>query len=339
MLVSLVLLTHNREKFVRDALRSVLAQDCSPAEILISDDASTDATWRIVDEEIKGYDGPHKIRVIRHAAARGEQNMWETCATASGEHIIVFHDDDVAMPSRASRILQIFEETGAAVISTNARLMDKDGEDYGFLLADESSGWLAAEEIVAGWSRKQLGATQAYTRAVFQEFPSWSAGFAWGAFDHIMPFRGALLGGCYFLNEALVHWRQHDNNMSKDIRSFGISTEAACEVNAARLVIARHAMLADLEHCIRRCPDKAVALDELRVEVIRAVMERIAEWSAPRNRLLNAGRRPDWVSVNSLKYSEDDRRSAASADRSRTAFGRARSRAASGLRQLARRIQ
>jgi hypothetical protein len=334
-----VLLTHNREQYVRPALRSLLRQDCPPAEILISDDASTDDTWAIIEDELRGYTGPHTVKPGRHTARRGERNMWETCAAASGDYIVVFHDDDVAAPERASRLLEVFERTGAAVVSTNARLMDAAGADYGVLLADEPSGWLTPEEIVAEWNRKQLGATQAYARAVFHDFPPWSPGFAWGAFDHILPFRGALLGGCYFLDETLVHWRQHGTTMSKDILGFGASSEAARETNAARFAIARHAMLADLEAHIDRRPDRAAALDPLRSTVTHAVMARIAEWSERRNTLLNAGQRPNWVPVEGLTYSAAELKKGIAADRSGTAVGRARALAARGLRRLARWVQ
>ncbi len=67
-------------------------------------------------------------------------------------------------------------------------------------------------------------------------------------------------------------------------------------------------------------------------------MARIAEWSEQRNRLLNAGQRPNWVPLEGLTYSADELRRGTSADRSGTTFGRARSMAASGLRRLARRI-
>ena len=53
MLVTFSLLCHNHERFIREAVRSALAQDYEPLEILISDDHSTDATLDIIQEEIR----------------------------------------------------------------------------------------------------------------------------------------------------------------------------------------------------------------------------------------------------------------------------------------------
>ena len=44
-LVTLALITYRQERFVREAVRGVLAQTYSPLQVVISDDASPDATF------------------------------------------------------------------------------------------------------------------------------------------------------------------------------------------------------------------------------------------------------------------------------------------------------
>ena len=66
MLFTLVLFTYNQEKFITAALESALDQQCSPIEILITDDNSIDKTFDIVKESVKKYKGPHKIILNRN---------------------------------------------------------------------------------------------------------------------------------------------------------------------------------------------------------------------------------------------------------------------------------
>jgi len=47
---SIVMLTYNQESLIRKALDSILSQDVLPYEILIGDDASTDNTYKIIEE-------------------------------------------------------------------------------------------------------------------------------------------------------------------------------------------------------------------------------------------------------------------------------------------------
>ena len=64
--VSLVLITYNQEAYVGEALAAVLAQDCEPMEIVVSDDHSTDATWEKITASLANYDGPHRIVLNRN---------------------------------------------------------------------------------------------------------------------------------------------------------------------------------------------------------------------------------------------------------------------------------
>ncbi|KJF78562.1 hypothetical protein UA45_05225 [Morganella morganii] len=48
-LVSFVLISYNQEKYIEDALLSVLEQDYSNLEIIVSDDGSTDNTKNIIN--------------------------------------------------------------------------------------------------------------------------------------------------------------------------------------------------------------------------------------------------------------------------------------------------
>ena len=55
----------NQERFVEQALRSVLEQRDVVAEVVVSDDDSRDLTWSKVLDVVRSYRGPHRVVALR----------------------------------------------------------------------------------------------------------------------------------------------------------------------------------------------------------------------------------------------------------------------------------
>lgn len=103
-----VLTTFNAEKTVVQALESVLAQSILPAEIIIVDDCSSDATLKILESE---FGRLPNIRIIVNQVNSGQSYSRNAAANlASADVIIIFDDDDVSLPDRAKVHLQLHQD-------------------------------------------------------------------------------------------------------------------------------------------------------------------------------------------------------------------------------------
>lgn len=92
--VSVVTITFNSSKFVKQAIESVLSQSYSNFEYIISDDCSTDNTWEIIQE----YKDP-RIRAWRNERNIGEYpNRNKTLFEAKGDYILWIDGDDILYP-------------------------------------------------------------------------------------------------------------------------------------------------------------------------------------------------------------------------------------------------
>ncbi|MFT4102681.1 MAG: glycosyltransferase [Burkholderiaceae bacterium] len=95
-LVSIICTTYNHERFVESALRGFLGQDCKyPFEILIHDDASTDATQAVIRRWRDRY--PNLIKPLLQTRNQFSQGIrpWETMlARARGDFIALCEGDD-----------------------------------------------------------------------------------------------------------------------------------------------------------------------------------------------------------------------------------------------------
>jgi glycosyltransferase involved in cell wall biosynthesis len=108
------MVTHNSERYVAEAIESVLSQSYENLELLICDDCSTDGTWAVV----QSYQDP-RIRAIRNATNLGEYpNRNQALDLASGRYLIFVDGDDILYPHGLEfmvRSLDAFPEAGLAM--------------------------------------------------------------------------------------------------------------------------------------------------------------------------------------------------------------------------------
>ncbi len=92
--LSVVSTTYNQEAYVRDAFDSFVAQQTDfPVEIIVADDASTDATPAIIREYADRH--PHLFRPIFRSENLGlNANLTDALSAARGEYIALCEGDD-----------------------------------------------------------------------------------------------------------------------------------------------------------------------------------------------------------------------------------------------------
>ena len=97
-LVTVICLCYNQERFVRQSIDSVLAQSYSNIELIVVDDASTDASVEAIKERIKLHPG---IKFIALPENSGNCRGFNTgLRHAGGEYVIDLAADDILMPER-----------------------------------------------------------------------------------------------------------------------------------------------------------------------------------------------------------------------------------------------
>lgn len=92
--VSVVSISYNQEAYIRDALDGFVAQQTDfPVEVIIADDASTDATPVIIQEYVDRY--PQLFRPMLRSQNIGvHANFVATLSAARGEYVALCEGDD-----------------------------------------------------------------------------------------------------------------------------------------------------------------------------------------------------------------------------------------------------
>jgi glycosyltransferase involved in cell wall biosynthesis len=220
--VSVALGTHNGAQHLGDQLESILRQTYQVAEIVLSDDASTDETVelaeRILARSPTGAVTPRLV-VLRNPMALGvTANFEQAMRAASGDLIALADQDDAWRPDRVARAVVEFERRpGLDLVAAEARLVDADGEPIGRSLFetlgidDATRGRLASDAAFAELLRRNLltGATMMVSRDLVERAAPFPASWV---HDEWLAVVASVRGGIAVVDEPLIDYRQHDAN-------------------------------------------------------------------------------------------------------------------------------
>ena len=103
-LVSVVMPVYNTEKYVGEAIESILGQTFSDFEFIIVDDGSRDRSPAIIRDYERSDERIRCLRLERNAGTAAAKN--HGIAAATGEFIAGMDSDDVSLPERLGKQLE-----------------------------------------------------------------------------------------------------------------------------------------------------------------------------------------------------------------------------------------
>ncbi len=132
MLVSVVMPAYNAEKYIAEAIESVLAQTFEDFEFIIINDGSTDNSLAIM-EQYRAKDV--RIKVYSHENIGVGSSLNRAMETAKGKWIARIDADDIMLPDRLEKQLHYLEANPAVdVLSCWAYYINRKGKVIGKLI-------------------------------------------------------------------------------------------------------------------------------------------------------------------------------------------------------------
>lgn len=211
-MISVILCTFNGERFLREAIDSVLAQTFSKFELIIIDDngaANNSGTQAILNQ----YDDP-RIVLISNAENIGYgASLNKGLRVAKGTYIAIQEHDDVSLPSRLELQVKYLEsQPEIAFVSSSAIVINEGGDSQGVrkeYCDDIDLKWLVL------WGQPVLHSIAMFRRSVFDKVGGYSEGPA-HAYSPDVEMISRILR-CYRganIAEPLFKWRRHAQTMS-----------------------------------------------------------------------------------------------------------------------------
>ncbi len=227
-LVSILIPAFNSAKYLGLALDSVLAQTYNNIEIIVHDDASTDATPSI----LKKYSDP-RLHIIRTVDNHGMIGGWNyIVAKAKGEYIKFLASDDLLAPTAVAELVRAaLAHLEAAIITSQRQFIDEQGrviKKMGFSTKHSVvDGKTHAHWILTTLRENKIGEPTAvlYPRALVKEAGEYDPRFSQFA-DFEYWIRLLQFGDLVYVDKPLCSFRLHaSSNTAAAIRDGRFITE------------------------------------------------------------------------------------------------------------------
>lgn len=127
-LVSVIMPAYNCEKYIADAIESVLDQTYLNFELIVIDDDSKDRTFEI----IKKYSNKDpRVKVFKNKKNSGvSATRNRGISLAEGQWIAFLDSDDMWEPSKLEKQLEVAEEISAEFLFTGSSYINEEGEPF-----------------------------------------------------------------------------------------------------------------------------------------------------------------------------------------------------------------
>lgn len=205
--VSVAMASYNGAKSIAQQIDSILENLEENDEIVISDDGSTDGTIEIINKYIQK---DARIKLIQGPKNGVKANFTSAMQNCSGKYIFLSDQDDIWSKNKVEKVLPVLEQHDLVVhdcIVTTSSISQVIEPSF-FKYRNSGSGIL--KNI---YKNTYIGCCMAFSRRLMKKaipipndiemHDQW-----------IGILNDILYKNTYFLNEPLIFYRRHDNNVS-----------------------------------------------------------------------------------------------------------------------------
>ena len=212
--VSVAMATYNGEKYIKEQINSILKNLEQDDELVISDDGSKDNTIRIIqeyqkeDSRVKLFEGPKK---------GVKQNFANAIEKSNGEYIFLADQDDVWNDNKVKEVLKVFEEKGVTLVIHNCEIVNENLEKTDKTFFEfRNSGKGIIKNI---WKNTYIGCCIAFRASMKDKILPIPNDIE--MHDQWIGIINEKYGKSYFLDECLIKYRRHGDNVSK-MKHYGL---------------------------------------------------------------------------------------------------------------------
>jgi len=204
--ISVCIATYNGEKFIYNQLESILLQLNIDDEVIISDDFSSDNT---IFEITRFRDS--RIKIVYNNGKKGYTSNFENALKyASGDIIFLSDQDDLWLPNKVDKCLEILENNDFVV--TDCKLIDENNHVIGnsYYKIRKNNKSLIGNLFKFGY----LGCCFAFRKEVLLKALPFPSKFKYCTHDNWLMLIGMLYFRHYISDAKMILYRRHDNNAS-----------------------------------------------------------------------------------------------------------------------------
>ena len=205
--VSVALCTYNGERFLPDQLESILNQDyANITEIVCVDDNSSDDTWEILQEYANKYS---VIKIFHNDSNLGFNKNFEKAITLTTKQYIAIADqDDIWYQHKITKLVEAIKNN--LMSYSDNEYIDSKGNPLGKRFSDFRN----LKTCTSCLNFVLYNGISGHTAMINRELLKYALPFSDViSFDYWLAFHATQYGIIPYVNESLVGYRQHENNV------------------------------------------------------------------------------------------------------------------------------
>lgn len=207
--VSVVMPAYNAEKYIREAVDSILNQTFTDFEFIIINDGSTDRTKEIILE----YDDPRIVLLENEKNSGIVVTLNKGIQFARGEYIARMDSDDISLRNRIERQVSFLDSHVHIGVVGSALQVFGEGIDTKDRFFSDSKGKLKAELL---FNSCLAHPTVMFRRSLIQNINAcYDIQYA-GIEDFALWWKLAQVTDIGCINEVLLRYRSHEKQITKE---------------------------------------------------------------------------------------------------------------------------
>ena len=232
-LVSVLIPAYNHERYIAEAINSIINQTYQNIELIILDDGSKDSTWSVIkDLETKCK---NRFKNINFQTQKNQgvcKTLNSLIKRANGEYIFIIASDDIAKPEAISELVKhigtnILAVGNSDIIDTSSKICSWDNECK---LVEYGKGYLSFWDFFQNYqprlkTLKSFGSYESILEGNYipncylikKDAIKKIGGYTPKAplEDWYLHLQLSKIGSYCFINKILSSYRWHDNNTIK----------------------------------------------------------------------------------------------------------------------------
>ena len=214
--ISVAMATYNGGLYLQDQLESLVEQESSTLELVVTDDGSEDDTVSLIKSFARH--APLPVRFEQNIERLGYgRNFLKAASMCKGTHVAFCDQDDVWLPHKLSQVSAVLAVCDYDLVAHSAKVVDRSLNWLGVNFPDiESTRSLSEEEMRSSrfWPGFTLTVSRSLLRVLDSELgqiqTSHDEKFA---HDELICELACEQRSWFVISEPLALYRQHGNNL------------------------------------------------------------------------------------------------------------------------------
>ncbi len=211
-LISVIMPVYNGERFLEEAIRSILSQTYDNYELILANDGSTDGSTAIIQSLLQSVP-PDRIRVLDMPHQGLAETMNWAIRESRGKYIARMDQDDISLPKRLECQVRFLESHPDHVMCGS----------WAEVFTPSGKSWIVHRECNNEILQALLFAHCCFApcvmirREMFIEKGTWYRQEWWPADDYDLYIRMAEQGKVANIGKVLLRYRKHTDQVSSQI--------------------------------------------------------------------------------------------------------------------------